>query len=343
MAGSSADGLTMALVRFIRHTDRWQYDFLAGETIPYPTVLRERLQRSATLSGYELMRLSITYTDWTGEIIQTFWRKQVYDLFVWHPHNVFHEPAQGLTWSLGDPERLRVLIGRAVVTHLRARDIASGGTGAPLIPNADELLFREYETLLNLGGIANITHLPTATAYDIAPCNQLLNALARGIHPSLTYDSDGRLARTGKWLPELAEAFQGHPFFALPPPKALDNETIRRDFIEPFFAYGGRGEDKLHTATVVIARLLADALTQVGARRFTATGGGVHNRFLVELLQVEAARRGIDYITAPPHLIEYREAIGFGLLGLLRYLGEDNTKGLWTGARRAHSSGLAAL
>lgn len=343
MAGSSADGLTLALIRYHRHAGGWAYELLAGETVAYPAVLADRLRQSASLTGYELIHLSIEYTDWTAEVVGRCWRGSACDLFVWHPHNVFHEPTRGLTWSVGDPERLRVLLGVPVITHLRARDIASGGTGAPLIPNADALLFAEYETLLNLGGIANLTHLPTRTAYDISPCNQLLNALAQTLSPAHAYDPEGRFARTGQLLPELLEAFQRHPFFALLPPRALDNETVRRDFIQPVLAHPGRVEDKLHTSTVMIARVLAEGLQWTGAQRFTVTGGGAYNRFLMELLEKAAARAGIEFVAAPRDLIDYREALGFGLLGLLRYLGEDNTHGTWTGARRSHSSGLLAL
>ncbi len=343
MAGSSADGLSTALVTLYRTPQGWRYQLHVAHTTPYPSDLREALKTAPHLSPKTLLRTSIAYTDWTGDIIRTLYSQSVYDLVVWHPHVIFHEPLHGLTWSLGDAERLRVQIGKPVITHLRARDIASGGTGAPLIPNADEKLFAAYETLLNLGGIANLTHLPKSLGFDIAPCNQLLDALATQADPSLRYDPEGRLARQGKLIPALLGLFERHPFFAQPPPKALDNETVQKDFVQPFLAYEASPIDKIHTATHLIANQLNRALCDVGARFFTCTGGGTHNVFLIELLQAKAAALGITYKKAPPDLVEYREAIGFALLGLLRYLGEDNTHGKWTGACCAHSSGLASL
>ncbi|MCX8112087.1 MAG: anhydro-N-acetylmuramic acid kinase [Bacteroidia bacterium] len=355
MAGSSADGVSAALVLY-RHfwpsslrqgegptAKAWDYIILEAETLPYPPFLIDNLHKSLTLSGYELLQLSIVYTDWTGEVIQRRFRRRVYDLLVWHPPNIFHEPSQGLTWSLGDPERLRVQLGKPIVTHLRARDIASGGTGAPLIPNADACLFAEYGTLLNLGGIANLTHLPNPIAYDITPCNQLLNALASQANPTLTYDPEGTLARQGRFISELKAVFHHHPFFSLSAPKSLDNQTVRRDFIVPFLSHSAEPVDKLHTATQLIAEELTKALRSVGAKRFTCTGGGTHNRFLIEVLQAKTAEEGIEYLPAPPLVVDYRESVGFGLLGLWRYLDEDNTHGKWTGARRAHSSGLLSL
>ena len=343
MAGSSADGVTAALVQLTRRGPHWSYALLTARNFPYPDSLRQQLLSAATLTAQPLLRLSITYTDWTAQQVQVGFAGRVYDILSWHPHNVFHEAEQGLTWSLGDSERLRVLVGKPVVSHFRARDIASGGTGAPLIPNADQELFASYETLLNLGGIANLTHLPTPLAYDICPCNQLLNALAHAYNPQLLYDPAGSLARAGQYVPALAEIFQSHPFLQLLPPKALSNAVVQEGFVQPFLEHPAPLPDKLHTATRCIVRSLIQALQQVGAKHFTLTGGGTHNSFLHRLLLQKAEEAGLTYISAPLSLVEYREAIGFAFLGLLRWLAERNTHPQWTGARRAHSSGSLSL
>lgn len=345
MAGSSADGVTAALIRYwTKGTSDWDYELLVGEAWPYPPSLQEKLQRPLSAQTPEdLLHLSITYTDWTATQIRRFIAPYTCDLIAWHPHNVFHEPRAGLTWSLGDSERLRALTGLPVVTHFRARDLATGGTGAPLIPNADQLLFATYEALINLGGIANLTHLPSGTAYDITPCNQLLDALARQVNPSLPYDDSGQIAAQGKRLPDLAEKIESHPFFTLPPPKALDNRTVQRDFVLPFLSYPASPIDKLHTAVQIIVGQLARALIAVSAKTYTVTGGGAFNTFLVQLLTERVAPHTITFCPAPQPLILYREAIGFGLLGLLRWLGLPNTHKRWTGSSRSHSSGTLSL
>lgn len=343
MAGSSADGVTAALLLYQRQHEKWTYELLEGETLPYPPTLTKKLLTARALTAKELLYLSIEYTDWTAKAVRQRFAHHVYGLVVWHPHNVFHEPESGLTWNLGDSERLRALVEVPVVTHFRARDIASGGTGAPLIPNADAILFADFETLINLGGIANLTHLPSRQGYDIAPCNQLLNALAHQINPTLSYDPDGYFAAQGEYLPELAALFQNHPFLHRSPPKALDNATVQQDFVQPWLDYPASPVDKLHTAAHAIADSIVQALQAVKAHHFTLTGGGTYHTFLVELITKKSARAGISYLPAPPDLITYREAIGFGLLGLLRYRGETNTYGYWTGAIGAQSSGLLSL
>ncbi len=343
MAGSSADGVTLALTLFQRKGATWRYTLLEGTTTAYPPTLTQTLRRAYTLPAQELLHLSIAYTDWTAQVVRQWRLHRVADVLVWHPHTIYHDPPRGLTWSLGDGERLRVLTGLPVVHHLRARDIASGGTGAPLIPSADEALFQSYATLLNLGGIANLTHVPTRLAYDVTPCNQLLDALARSADPALAYDPEGRLARQGRFIPALAELFRSHPFFTRRPPRALDNLTVQQDFVQPFLTYPASPEDKLHTATHLIAEQLAHSLQEAGAQRFTLTGGGTHNTYLVETLLSKLKGSSIVYLPAPPELVAYREAIGFGLLGLLRWLHLPNTHKTWTGAAASHSSGYLSL
>ncbi|MCX7606341.1 MAG: anhydro-N-acetylmuramic acid kinase [Bacteroidia bacterium] len=343
MAGSSADGITLGLIRFCYLSDRWHYELLEGSTIPYPNSLREVLLKARDLSAADILELSISYTDWTAQKVRETFFHKAYDIVAWHPHTVFHRPDKGLTWSLGDAERLRVQVGHPVVTHFRARDIAAGGVGAPLIPFPDALLFSSYEALINLGGIANLTYLPRPTGYDICPCNQLLDALAQQADPNLLYDPEGTLAQTGDLIPSLASYFESQPFLHLPPPKALDNQSAQQHFIQPFLSYHAHPKDKLHTAVHVIASTLIKELKRVQARSFTLTGGGTYNTFLVATLQEKAKEEDIQYKPAPSTLVAYREVIGFGLIGLLRWLGLPNTSKMWTGARSGHSSGTLSL
>ena len=339
MAGSSHDGVDVVLVRFWTSQGKWRYEVLFAETIPYPPALEERLHQSLHLSGEDLLRLSIAYTDWTAQVILENLRGQVYDLISWHGPTVFHQPGEGLTWSLGDPERLRTLVGRPVVTHFRAREIALGGQGAPLIPHADAFLWPEYETLLNLGGIANITHHPGYVAFDVSPCNQLLNALARQLNPPLPYDPQGRFARQGKLIPALYEAFFSAPIFQTSRPTAITNEAVQEQFLGLFLSYPAAVEDKLHTALHAIAGRIGQTIQALGCQRVYLTGGGAHNSYLVEALQ---ALSRCECLLPPKVLIDFREAIGFAFLGLRRYWNEDNLHKPWTQARQSLSAGVVS-
>ena len=340
MAGSSQDGVDMALVRFWRPGERWQYEVLTAETIPYPHELEVALHRLLELSGEVLLRLGVAYTDWTAAVLRERLRGQVYDLISWHGPTAFHQPAQGLTWGLGDSERLRALVGKPVIMHFRARDIAYGGQGAPLIPHADAHLWPEYETLLNLGGIANITHLPTWAAFDISPCNQLLNALARQFDPSHRYDPDGTFAKQGQIIPSLLETFLTAPIFQVSPSPAITNEIVRTQFLTPFLTHPAPAQDKLHTAVQAIAMKLSETFRRLRCEKVYLTGGGARNTYLVKTIQ---AHSPCPCFLAPDVLIDFREAIGFAFLGLLGYLGEDNLLSGWTLARRSQRAGLLSL
>jgi anhydro-N-acetylmuramic acid kinase len=340
MAGSSHDGLDIALVRFWSSQGYWRYALLSAETVPYPPSLKDALHQTLHLPGEALLKLSILYTDWTAHILRERLQGQVFDLISWHGPTVFHQPEGGLTWSLGDSERLRALTGKPVVTHFRARDIALGGQGAPLIPHADALLWPEYETLLNLGGIANITHCPTYTAFDITPCNQLLNALAQQLRPPLPYDPHGTFAQQGQLIPALQETFASAPVFQSPTPTAITNEIVHTQFIAPFLAYPAPAQDKLHTAVHAIATRISQTLRDLSCQKVYLTGGGAWNTYLVETIQRLSP---CACLLAPKELVDFREAIGFAFLGLLRYLGQDNLLGLWTQARQNQSAGLLSL
>jgi len=340
MAGSSHDGLDIALVRFYKPADTWQWELIDAQTHPYEEALLDALRESRGLPGEALLHLSISYTDWTARVLIRALRHMVYDLISWHPPTILHQPDRGLTWSLGDAERLSALTGRPVITHFRARDIALGGQGAPLIPHADAYLWPHYETLLNLGGIANITHLPTSKAFDIAPCNQLLNALAHQLTPPQPFDPEGCYAKQGRLLPELQALFEAAPFFHTLEQAALSNELVQTQFLDPFLAYPASPIDKLHTATHAIATKLQQVLHKLSARQVYLTGGGAHNTYLVQTLQAIAP---CPCFLAPPALIDFREAIGFAFLGLRRYLGEDNITKFLTSAQAAHGGGSLSL
>lgn len=340
MAGSSHDGLDLVLVRLRYAKIAWEYEVLQAQTEPYPPTLRTALLGASKRSPQALFALSAAYTRWTAKVLRRRLKGLVYDLIAWHGPTLCHAPSYQLSWALGDAELLSALSGHPVVTHFRARDFVYGGQGAPLIPNADERLWPQYPTLLNLGGICNVTHLPSRKAFDIGPCNQLLDALARQLSPPHPYDPEGRFARQGCFLPALAQLFWEAPLLRNRP-TALANTDIQTQFVKPFLAFVANPLDKLHTATRCIADLIAQALNALQTPTVLVTGGGAHNTFLRACIQAQCPNTTL--LLPDPILIDFREAIGFALLGLLRYLGLDNVDGQWTGGYRHHSSGSLSL
>lgn len=179
----------------------------------------------------------------------------------------------------------------AVVSNFRARDIAAGGQGAPLVPYVDYLLFRhptQTRIALNIGGIANITVIPAGArpedvvAFDTGPGNMVIDALAREYSGGrLNYDRDGRIAQSGSLDRRLLDQLLRDPYYRKTPPKSAGREQYGDEFVARLKGSGLELPDLVATATVLTAASIA-----MGARKTTparmpvaliASGGGVHN------------------------------------------------------------------
>lgn len=272
-----------------------------------------------------------------------------------HGQTVAHLPAEHATLQLGDAARVAVRCGTAVVSDFRSADVALGGQGAPLVPFADHVLFARLApvAVLNVGGIANLTLLPTSraedvVAFDTGPGNMVIDAIAASGGASM--DADGAGAARGRVDDAALGDALAHPFFARRGPRS----TGREDFGAPFAsrlheavcAHGGSREDALATATALTARTIADAvpleLRQAPARLLVA-GGGARNPTL--LARLRAALPGVAIEPTDAHGVpaRYREAIAFAILGAYRLRGLPNTLPRATGATRAVSAGAVHI
>lgn len=267
-----------------------------------------------------------------------------------HGHTIYHQPAErGLTFQLGHGAAIAAAAGLPVVCDFRSLDVALGGQGAPLVPLGDRLLFPDYGCCLNLGGIANLS-VETAggrLAYDISACNQLFNVLAA--EAGLPYDADGQLARSGGLNAKLLAELDAPTWFDQPPPRSLGREWIEQHSLPPLLNRTIPLADRLHTAVHhvagQVARAIRESLTGAPAgsdRRVLATGGGAFNGFLIECMQA-ALGDAATVVVPEPQVVNFKEALIFALLGVLRWRGEINTLASATGARHDSSGGAIYL
>src|SRR2546421_1204230 len=151
-----------------------------------------------------------------------------------HGQTIWHEPGRA-TFQLGDPAVLAERVGVRVVSDFRARDVAAGGQGAPLVPLADVMLFGHPDRgrlLLNIGGMANVTWVPRrgvtagALAFDTGPGVAVINEVTRLVDPVASFDQDGERARRGRADPRVVDALVADPYFATPPPKSTGRERF---------------------------------------------------------------------------------------------------------------------
>lgn len=343
MSGSSLDGLDIADCQFMVNEahEIQSWEILRGETLAYSQTWQDRLKNLPQASGLALAQADVAFGELIGTMTKSFMDQYQIkpDFIASHGHTVFHYPEQKLTLQIGDGAAIAAATGSRVLCDFRTQDIALGGQGAPLAPTADLYLFGEYDCCLNLGGIANISvQTPKGyVAFDICGANQILNALVEPL--GLAFDDEGRMAAKGQLLPDLWDQAYQLDFFSQAYPKSLGNDWVQAQQVQAFMEHEGKVEDKLHTATKLIAQLIADHIQQVRVREqldqstisLLITGGGAFNSFLVECIQ-SACGPTVDIQIPSPTVIGFKEALLMALMGVLRIRQQSNCLATVTGA-----------
>ena len=345
MSGTSLDGLDIAYIQFFNEND-WKYKIMQCETISYAEELSTKLVHATKLSASELKKLDIEVGKWMGQEVKQFMnRHQIHpDLIASHGHTIFHQPEIGFTQQIGDGYQIMIATGIKTIGDFRSLDVALGGHGAPLVPIGDKLLFKEFDFCLNLGGFSNISFDSSGQriAYDICPVNTVLNYVASQLN--VPYDKGGEIAKSGAKNAELLQNLNALSYYNQSPPKSLGIEWVQQN-VYPLL-------DKDTPENVLITychHIVQQIISSIVIERHTAkfepplkmlvTGGGAKNSFLIDLLTKEVKGK-VDIIVPEDQLIDFKEAIIFAFLGLLRNLGMINTLKSVTGAKIDSSGGL---
>ncbi len=343
MSGTSLDGIDLAHITFAK-SDIWRYKIHKAATIPYTETWKKRLETGIHLSNEELQKINREYTFYLGGIIKNFmdsideipaFAGIGVDAVCSHGHTILHQPENGVTLQIGNLPELASHIQQTVVCDFRVQDVALGGQGAPLVPIGDQWLFHEYDYCLNLGGFANVSFEENnkRIAFDICPVNIVLNVLAEQL--GVPFDEGGKMAERGILIPELLQKLNALEFYTLQPPKSLGLEWVQKHIFPILEKYDASAEDLLHTFTEHIAIQLATVFKE-GAS-VLITGGGAYNSYLLKRLK---SHKNLNLVLPSRELIEYKEALVFGLLGVLKLRDEINCLSSVTGAEKDHSSGV---
>lgn len=330
MSGTSLDGLDIASCLFTRHDGRWLYEIEEAECVKYSGEWTDRLQHAPSLDGYALTLLDAEYGFFIGEKVNEFCRARNLnpDLIASHGHTIFHNPAEHISLQVGKGSAINAVTGIPVVSDFRSVDVSAGGQGAPLVPIADKLLFGEYDFCLNLGGIANISYDEgdVRLAYDVCPCNLVLNRLAA--MDGKEYDEGGEMARSGKHNMPLLIELASWDYYKKEPPKSLDKDQLLSEIMPIIERADISLNDKIRTVVELIVVQVSNASCRPG--KMLVTGGGAFNTFLVERIRTMS----MPNVIAPDEkIVAYKEALAFAFLGLLRVMNEPNGLKSVTGAR----------
>ncbi|TXI68081.1 MAG: anhydro-N-acetylmuramic acid kinase [Flavobacterium sp.] len=339
MSGTSLDGVDLACIKF-NNSGRWTFEIFQSETVSYSDEWVEKLKNAIHFSTSELEVLNVDYTKLLASIISEFiikYQLTEIDAVCSHGHTILHQPQNGFTLQIGNLPMIRDLVNQTIVCDFRVQDVQLGGQGAPLVPIGDELLFSQYDYCLNLGGFSNVSFNENGNriAFDISPVNTVLNFYANEL--GFPYDDAGDFAKSGNINQDLLKQLNDLEFYALSYPKSLGMEFVNAQIFPLINSFSIDVKDKLSTFVEHIAIQIAHICSKPNAKLFI-TGGGAYNRFLIERLRNYLP---ITEVLIPDDkTIQFKEALIFGFLGILKLRNEISVLSSVTGASKNHSTGV---
>lgn len=294
MSGTSTDGVSIAAGTFAPKIRTHAF-----ATYAYPVKMRRRLMNAAELKTPALSMLNRELGIFFKLCLERFMKtnklkSKHLSVIGSHGHTVCHGPDDhpAHTFQIGEASDLAQYTGVPVVCDFRARDVAAGGEGAPLIPFFDQWFFGKgpVKMLLNLGGMANLTLTGRGIetlAFDTGPGNTLIDlAVSEMTNGRESFDRDGRIAARGKIDPAAVTRMAKHPYFRRVPPKSTGREMFGGQFLSNY-APRLKGEDLVATLTWLTAYTIHRNCVRFVRRipkEVIIGGGGVFNRTLMKHL-----------------------------------------------------------
>ena len=337
MSGTSLDGLDIVYVKFTQN-ESWSFKIINSKTYKYEDSTTEILNEISRKSIKEIKEIDVEYSKKLAKMINEFINEfsiNKIDFVSSHGHTAIHDPSNLITYQMGNLSTLSKEINQKVICDFRVQDVKLGGEGAPLVPVGEKYLFQEYDSFINLGGFANISNHKgeSLIAYDICPVNIVLNNLSKKIGKD--FDDKGSIASSGKLIINLYEELEKLEYYQSSPPKSLGIEWVDAKIfplINKYFDYPI--EDLLNTLSNHIANQISNNLNDFD--KVLVTGGGAYNDYLIDIIR---SKTDSKIIIPSKNIIEFKEALIFAFLGVLKYLNINNCYSSVTGASKDHCSG----
>lgn len=363
MSGTSADGVDAALVDIHHDGEGFNWELLAFDFVPFPAPLQRDILnlcdvKTGRVDG--ICYMNALLGEWFADAALSVCKKaglspDLVDAIGSHGQTIHHLP-EPVEWGgkrvistlqIGDPAVIAERTGITTVSDFRARDMAAGGQGAPLVPLLDFLLFRSKHmgrVMLNIGGISNLTVLPAGCgandvfAFDTGPGNMVIDGLVNLFtQGQQAYDQNGRFAQTGRVLDDLLQNLMQHPYFERPLPKSTGREVFGQMMVHQLMETGHQEVDLICTATAWTAESIGDAIKRFvlpvcNVSELIVSGGGAENPVLMarlkQILNAIVLKR-TDELGLPS---EAKEAVAFALLASETLLGRPGNIPRVTGA-----------
>jgi anhydro-N-acetylmuramic acid kinase len=356
MSGTSLDGVDACLVRIEEPApEDFRVALLMSRTIPYGAERRERIAAAIAGGGpREVALLHVDLGEWFSEAVETLLddagvAAASLAFIASHGQTIWHEPRRA-SLQLGSAAVIAERMGVPVISDFRARDVAAGGQGAPLVPRVDRLLFARDDgrrVLLNIGGIANLTLVPPkgdpepVLAFDTGPGVMVMDACVRQLFPGRRFDEGGAIALQGRAVDAVVAESLAHPFFAAPPPKSTGREQFGEGFAAGLVSWclerGATPADVVATAVELTARAIGESAARFiprdrAPRDVVRSGGGARNPALVAAL--ERCWTGVEHRSFDDLYFDgdMKESVAFAFLGYLTWTGRPGNEPGATGA-----------
>jgi anhydro-N-acetylmuramic acid kinase len=342
MSGTSLDGLDIAHCKFM-FDDKWHFNLTHHVTVPYSKEQKYELANLENESAINYVLFHSKFGKLIGNEVNKFIEKNKItnvDFVASHGHTVFHQPKNNLTTQIGCGAQIAATTGIETICDFRTKDVALGGQGAPLVPIGDELLFSAYDYCLNLGGIANISFKAKGKriSYDLAMANMVNNYICS--LEGIEYDDKGKLGASGNFNQNLYNHLNAIPFFSKSHPKSLGKENFNNNFKPILDKYDISNADKLNTFGKHLAHQICKIISCNMAKKVLVTGGGAFNAFWISEIK---STTNAQIIIPENKIIEYKEAVIFGFLGVLRKKQLVNCLASVTGAKEDSIGGTIYL
>ncbi len=361
MSGTSLDGVDLALVRLAGSGSDMDMELVQFATYPMPMSWRKRIQHAFKADTEEICRINFDLGHFFGELICRFCdehrlRLTDLDAIGCHGQTLYHVDRHS-TLQVGEADVVANLTQTLVISDFRTADIAAGGSGAPLVPYLDRLLFRDRKkniALQNIGGIGNVTFLPKdhdedVLAFDTGPANAVLNELVETITQGAhSYDRDGFQSSQGTCDRKILSDLLRHEYFQLPLPKSTGREEFGKDYVQNLLEkYSSTPlNDLLRTVVSLVASSIANSYERYLPKldHIYLSGGGAHHPLVFAELQ---GRLGEDKVKRLDSLnrisVDSKEAVAFAVLAHERINNVPTNIPSVTGARTKTTLGKISI
>ncbi len=332
MSGTSLDGIDLAICSFYKSKE-WSFKIEKCTTVKYSQKWINILSNLHNLNNQNIIEKDIIYGKMIATEVKNFLKNDKIDFIASHGHTIFHQPEKKYTLQIGNGNTIAKITGITTISKFRDLDVSLGGQGAPLVPIGDLKLFKNYKYCLNIGGIANLSikEKNNIIAFDVCPANIILNMISRKLN--LNFDNHGKIARRGKIISKLLKQLNNLDFYKSKSPKSLSREWISKH-ISSLISENYKSQDILNTFCEHIGLQIGMYLD---GDKTLITGGGAFNKYLIERIKKHS---NSQLVLPNEKIINFKEALIFAFLGVLRIRNQNNCLKSVTGAKQNNCGGV---